>query len=897
MKINNIKLLGAAFTIVLTLVCTVSFAQMSNSEFKKKFTDADFDMQYDNYDAALKKWLELYAADNSNANVNYKLGYCYLKSASEKLKSIPLLELASKNTSDAWEEFDATEKKAPTSAIKHLAAAYHLDGRIDEAITAYGNYRATVKVNKKEEYKEIDRQIEMCNNAKEFMQFPVNIVVQNLGEKINSSASDFSPAISADESTLTFTSRRENPEHPGVDESGQFYEDIYVSYKQDDETWSEAKPIGSNVNTNNHDAVVNLTADGQQLFIYRGESAKGGDVYTSELNGDVWSVPQKLGSNINSKYWETHCALTADNRTLYFVSDRPGGLGGRDIYRCTKLPNGEWSLAMNVGPTINTEYDEDGIFLHPDGSHVYFASKGHKSMGGFDIFLTEIKEDGTFATPSNIGYPINSTDDDVFFVVSTDGRRAYYSSAKEIATNEKDKVFGEKDIYVLNLVDRDLANVTILKGVIRPGTDTDILGKTVVSLADANSGDPIEVETRVNTKTGKFLIIMPPGRNYKVTYELGKYGTFSDTVMVAKKSAYREIDQEIDLTQPDPMHPKAKNAKVNASNLVAVEDIYYTSPETALDLNPTANDEIKKGKLEAINLVTNPTNGKAILNSVTNTIKYTPNKGFTGKDVFKYSFKNNEGAVSNETDITVVVNSILAANDKAKTAMNKTVEIKVLANDKVKNGKIANETVAVVKAPTNGDVTVDAKTGAISYAPNLDFTGEDNFVYTVKDEKGLASNEATVNVTVGEGKKANLPIATIESDKLNAGNCADKTANYEQFFTYNKNNISIKQKEFNDFIEALLPCIKANKRIELNIVSSASYVPTKTFKTNDKLAAKRASEAKESIIKALASKGVKKSYIKFVKIESVVNGPVYNNDFIENKSTFEKYQFTRITCN
>lgn len=890
----NKTVLRLALSLVALLTCVSSYAQLSSGEFKKKFSEADYDMVYDNYTAAQKKWLELYAADNSNANVNYKLGFCYLKSANEKVKSIPLLEIASKNMSANYEEFDATEEKAPLSTLKFLAMAYHLDGRLDEAIQTFTVYRASVKVNKNAEYKEIDRQIEMCNNAKELMQFPVNIVVQNMGEKINSSASDFSPTISADESTLTFTSRRENPEHPAQEDNGNFYEDIYVSTQQDDGTWSEAKPIGNNVNTTNHDAVVNLSADGQQLFMYRGESAKGGDVYTSELNGDVWSVPQKLGSNINSKYWETHCALTADGRILYFVSDRPGGLGGRDIYRCVKLPDGEWSLATNVGPTINTEYDEDGIFLHPDGSHVYFASKGHKSMGGFDIFLTEIKEDGSFAPPANVGYPINSTDDDVFFVVSTDGRRAYYSSAKEVATSDKDKPFGEKDIYVINLVDRDLANVTLLKGVIRPGEDNNILRKVVIDLADANTGEALEVETRVNTKSGKFLIIMPPGRDYRITYNLGKYGTFDDTVQVPKKSSYREIDQEIDLTQTDPMHPIKKGV---INDLVAVNDSYSTTIETALDFNPTSNDEVKKGKLVSITLVSNPTNGKTELNIKTNVVKYTPNKGYSGTDSFKYSFKNNEGAVSNEAVVTILVNSILAIDDEAKTLVNKAIDIKILANDKVKLGKIDVATVAIVKIPTNGDVTINEKTGIVKYAPNLDYAGNDEFIYTVKDEKGTTSNQATVYVTIGEGKKTvNLPIATTETDKIGAGNCADKTANYEVYFKYNKNNITSSEKEFNDFIESLLPCIKADKVISLNIVSSASNVPTKTFKTNDILSLKRANVAKLAVIKALEKKGVKQKQIKFAKIENIVGGPEYNKDFIENKANYEKYQYTRITC-
>ena len=203
--------------------------------------------------------------------------------------------------------------------------------------------------------------------------------------------------------------------------------------------------ISQNINTNSHEASINLTADGQTLIVYKDDGGDG-NIYFSKWDGNDWTSIQSFGSDINSKYWESHACLSADNNTLYFVSDRPGGYGGRDIYRCVKLPNGLWSKSLNVGPTINTKYDEDGPFISADGITLNFSSIGHKSMGGFDIFVSMIEEDKKFSEPRNIGYPINTTDDDVFFVTSPDGKRGYFSSAKAGG-------LGDKDLYKMSILD------------------------------------------------------------------------------------------------------------------------------------------------------------------------------------------------------------------------------------------------------------------------------------------------------------------------------------------------------------------------------------------------------------------------------------------------------------
>ena len=176
---------------------------------------------------------------------------------------------------------------------------------------------------------------------------------------------------------------------------------------------------------------------------------KEGSIYYSKLDGDQWSYGYMLGTDpgditdINTQYHEPSACLSPDGNTLYFVSDRPGGFGGEDIYRCVKLPTGRWSKATNLGPTINTEYDEDAPFMHPDGVTLFFSSNGHKTMGGFDIFFS-VKSDSGWYPPQNMGYPINTTDDDVFYVMSSDGKRAYFSSVRP-------EGLGEQDIYMVTL--------------------------------------------------------------------------------------------------------------------------------------------------------------------------------------------------------------------------------------------------------------------------------------------------------------------------------------------------------------------------------------------------------------------------------------------------------------
>jgi hypothetical protein len=278
-----------------------------------------------------------------------------------------------------------------------------------------------------------------------------------------------------------------------------------------------------------------LTSDDQTLIIFKGISEKDGNIYFSNWDGNDWTSLQDFGSDINSKYWESHACLNSDKTVLYFVSDRPGGYGGRDIYRCTKLPNGLWGKSINIGPTINTKYDEDGPFIHPDGNTLLFASMGHKSMGGFDIFVSTIEDNNKFSEPQNIGYPINTTDDDVFFVTTGDGKRGYFSSAKAGG-------FGEKDLYSITLSDDSQKAMVLVKGSILLGESGKLMDDVLIVVTNKATGEI--VGSYKPKSNGSFASILSPNNNYSFSYLVNNDEFYKEDLFVSNDLTYQQIQKE-----------------------------------------------------------------------------------------------------------------------------------------------------------------------------------------------------------------------------------------------------------------------------------------------------------------------------------------------------------------
>jgi len=411
-------------------------------------------------------------------------------------------------------------------------------------------------------YSKLQVTLQQLNNAEKYMAQPLKIEIRNLGPQINSPYPDFAPVISADESILYFTSRRPGSTGNKVAPDGLYYEDIYVSENRNGQ-WTPARNVGAPLNTTAHDACIALSADGQTLFLFNSEN--GGDIFQSRLKGTRWLPPKNIGSPINSKYWEPSVCLSADERTLFFVSDRPGGLGGRDIYMCRRLPNGKWSAPINLGPPINTPYDEDGPFFHPDGKTLFYSSNGPNSMGGFDIFRTELRPDSTWAPPVNLGYPINTPGDDIYFVLSASGLHGYYAS-------ERDDSYGEKDIYLIDFSTLQVAaqpteskeeelnvssepasapvfrpNLTLVTGIIYD-SETQAPLEATITIIDNVRAETLAVLTS-NAATGKYLISLPAGKNYGIAVTAPGYAFHSENFIVEENMGYREVRKDIGLNR------------------------------------------------------------------------------------------------------------------------------------------------------------------------------------------------------------------------------------------------------------------------------------------------------------------------------------------------------------
>lgn len=491
------------------------------------------------YSSALPIFLELYNEDPANVNLAFKLGVCYLSSRKERGQAVFYFSKAVKGASNNYKGNSFKDRNAPLLAYKFLGDAYHLDYQFDKAIETYEKFKVVMRENKivnKILIDETNRKIEMCKVGKRLVATPLKLKIKNLGTNVNSAYADYSPVLSADQNTIFFTSRR--PETMGTqkDDVGNDMEDIYMSSKTE-KGWSKAENIGAPINSIWHEATVGISPDGQTILIYKDDLGDG-NIYSTTLDGDIWSTPIKLNENINSKYWEPSAFISADGSTLYFTSDKPGGFGGRDLYISKRPLGGDWGIAVNMGPTINTPFDEDAPFIHPDGVTLSFSSNGHNTMGGFDIF-TSLISDGTWSEPVNVGYPINTTDDDIFYVVSPDNRTAYFSSFREDG-------FGEKDNYMATFLDRKETPLTLLKGVVFDESGNP--AKNVrITVTDNETAEVVGVY-HTNSKTGQFLFILTPGKNYNITYQADQHLFYSENMEIPLKSNYYEIKRAVTLS-------------------------------------------------------------------------------------------------------------------------------------------------------------------------------------------------------------------------------------------------------------------------------------------------------------------------------------------------------------
>ncbi len=537
--------------IIISLSIGHLYSQSNSKDLEQDFNDAEsiFTKIYSNtsdestsnskrgYAEALPLFLKLYKKDSTNMNLAFKIGVCYQGTRRYRLLATPYLLKATSSVTKDYNGSSFKEKKAPLIAYKFLGDAYHLDYKFDKAIEAYEKFLSVTTENNSDNktlIAETKQSIEICKTAKVLVANPINVKLKNLGGEVNSNSADYSPVLSADQNTLFFTSRRPETTGSQKDADGNFMEDIYISTKTKT-GWSTALNIGTPVNSEWHEATVGLSPDGQTILVYKDDNGDG-NIYSTSLEGDVWTTPIKLNDNINTKHWEPSAFISADGTKLYFTSDRPGGYGGRDLYVSNRTFDGDWEKATNMGASINTKYDEDAPFIHPDGVTLSFSSNGHNTMGGFDIFNSFLSSEEKWSEPVNAGFPINTTDDDIFYVISPDGKTAYFSSFREGG-------YGEKDNYIATFPDEKQKPLTLIKGNI-----IDESGKpaknAIITVTD-NETEKVVGIYKANSKTGAFLFILTPGKNYNITYHSDGHLFYSDNMEISKESNYHEIDKAV----------------------------------------------------------------------------------------------------------------------------------------------------------------------------------------------------------------------------------------------------------------------------------------------------------------------------------------------------------------
>lgn len=454
------------------------------------FEESDFLYFQGDYAGALDGFNLLYAIDSSFAAINHRIGSCLL--------------YLRKNPSLARKHLEKAVGGGYQEAWFELGLVFHRLNQLAEARNAFEEYGIADVRNHGPE--ELDRQLFLLSNAEKLMGEPVDVRILNLGPAVNTPAPEYVPLVAEDASVLYFTSRREGSTASLKDPDGNYFEDIYVAASQNGE-WYNTQNAGLPINSETHDATVSISPDGQSMLIYRtNENLTGGDLYVLYRENGEWLRPKKMGPEINSEFQEASAAISPDGETLIFSSNRPGGMGGKDLYRVKLLPNGKWSLPRNLGPLVNSAFDEDSPFISPDGNTLYFASKGNNSMGGYDLFRSDLSDNGSWQSPVNLGYPINSVADDIYLCMINEGKTGFFSSDRQGG-------FGDQDLYQVEFIYRDQKNV-VVKGRILNESGSPVTATITVIDQESRSYNG---EYRSRARDGVFTLILNPGKRYLLT--------------------------------------------------------------------------------------------------------------------------------------------------------------------------------------------------------------------------------------------------------------------------------------------------------------------------------------------------------------------------------------------
>jgi tetratricopeptide (TPR) repeat protein len=414
------------FCIFASVVFSFQSMAQDSRELQDRFLEAEYFLMNEDYQDALPIYLQLYEILPDNANLAHSIGICYLNIQGRKNFSVSYLESAVKNMSVKHREGSIKQNMARYDALYDLARAYRINYMFEKARETYQRYYETLLPEDRENRKFITHEMEVCGMAAEMVADPVAFSEENVGEIFNDENANFNPVISSDGKSFAYMVKM------------KFYDAVMFS-RNVNGRWTDPVNITPELQSDGDFYISALSADGKMLLLSKNDDFNS-DIYVSTYNGKQWSNAVILNKNINTRYWESQAFISDNGEKLIFSSDRPGGFGGLDLYVSVKT-NGDWGPAQNMGPEINTEFNEDRPFLINNGKTLFFISQGHENMGGYDIFKSELQSNKLWSKPANIGYPINTPDDNFFFNPAGTGNVGYYSVYRETGG------FGNEDIY------------------------------------------------------------------------------------------------------------------------------------------------------------------------------------------------------------------------------------------------------------------------------------------------------------------------------------------------------------------------------------------------------------------------------------------------------------------
>lgn len=575
--------------LILLLVTITTSLNVGAQSFKSLYFKSLHYLEVYDYSAALEILLEMKELDPENCNTHFFIGNCLMNIPNREKEAIPYYEKALESLTIAYKIANPREKNAPIDAIELLGNAYHMNYEFEKAIEKYEFYGNFLSEYNEDAVSSNARKIRRSKNALKLVQNPVDVKIYPL-ETVNSEFSEYKPLLNAQENTMFFTAKKPDGLTDNKDDQGDFYEHIYFSEKVGN-NWTQAKLMPSPINTKKSTSALYLSADGQYLLSSMVNNDNnigplGRGIFESYKNGNVWTDPQIFQNKVNTSYLETSANMDLNKNMVFFVSDRDGGLGGKDLWMIKKLDNGSWSSPQNLGEPINTEYDEESPYFHSDGKTLYFSSKGHSSIGGLDIFKSELDKELNWSSPKNMGYPINTVNDDLSFVPTVTGNKAYFSSVRNGGK-------GKSDIYEMILPNQEESSLAVYKGKV-----TNQNGKPIKNIEVSVQNDkyyPVYKEFQINKSSGKFVFVFESGNFYNIKFDIDTLTIYDSINVSENQKGIFSYSKSIEIAEDEVV---VSNAVIEIEEKITIEkqpmvinNVLKVSPVVSSNLSNDANSK------------------------------------------------------------------------------------------------------------------------------------------------------------------------------------------------------------------------------------------------------------------------------------------------------------------